>query len=110
MSGHVIIKGCLTEMIKPTGKVILTGLPGCGKTTAVMRILENLEDINTAGFYTKEIHHKGRRLGTSGLAKHNPIIEPINEVARNGNIGSKSPARRTTKNVLAEGLTNCVNS
>jgi nucleoside-triphosphatase THEP1 len=34
-------------------KILLTGLPGCGKTTAVMRIVENLDSEKLAGFYTQ---------------------------------------------------------
>lgn len=44
-------------------KVLLTGLPGCGKTTAVMRIIENLDSKKVAGFYTQEIRERGVRKG-----------------------------------------------
>jgi nucleoside-triphosphatase len=44
-------------------KILLTGLPGCGKTTAVMRICAALKDIRLAGFYTEEIRHDETRMG-----------------------------------------------
>ncbi len=44
-------------------KILLTGLPGCGKTTAVMRIVANLDSKKIAGFYTQEIRQRGVRKG-----------------------------------------------
>jgi nucleoside-triphosphatase len=44
-------------------KILLTGLPGCGKTTAVMRILEKIGDVKAAGFYTEEIRQGDIRKG-----------------------------------------------
>jgi len=41
----------------------LTGLPGCGKTTAIIKIITNLKGIKAAGFYTQEIRQKGKRKG-----------------------------------------------
>jgi nucleoside-triphosphatase len=43
--------------------ILLTGLPGCGKTTVVMRTLELLGDIRVAGFYTREVRKRGNRTG-----------------------------------------------
>ncbi len=41
----------------------MTGPPGCGKTTAVMRIVGALHGAKVAGFYTEEIREAGRRKG-----------------------------------------------
>lgn len=46
-----------------SAKILVTGLPGCGKTTAIMRILTNLNCENVAGFYTQEVRRNGRRTG-----------------------------------------------
>jgi len=45
--------------------ILLTGRPGVGKTTAVVRIAERLEGcgVRVAGFYTREIRERGKRLG-----------------------------------------------
>jgi nucleoside-triphosphatase len=45
-------------------KVLLTGPPGCGKTTAVVKIVAALDQrVRMAGFYTEEIRAAGRRVG-----------------------------------------------
>jgi nucleoside-triphosphatase len=51
-------------MPRPASKnLLLTGLPGCGKTTVLLRAIAQLEDLRLAGFYTEEIREHGRRLG-----------------------------------------------
>ena len=44
-------------------KILLTGLPGCGKTTAVKQIVEKLRGVKAAGFYTQEIRENNTRKG-----------------------------------------------
>jgi len=44
-------------------KILLTGLPGCGKTTAVMKIVRELETNKAGGFYTREIRQDNKRKG-----------------------------------------------
>ena len=44
-------------------KILLTGSPGCGKTTAVMRITETLQPAKLAGFYTRQIRQNSKRPG-----------------------------------------------
>jgi nucleoside-triphosphatase len=43
--------------------VLLTGPPGCGKTTVVQRLIERLCNLRLAGFYTQELREKGQRVG-----------------------------------------------
>lgn len=43
-------------------KVLLTGKPGCGKTTLVQRVLECYRGA-AGGFYTREVREAGTRLG-----------------------------------------------
>jgi nucleoside-triphosphatase len=43
--------------------VLLTGPPSCGKTTAVLRLVERLTDLRLAGFYTQERREAGGRVG-----------------------------------------------
>lgn len=52
-------------MSSKSAKILLTGLPGCGKTTAVIHIAANLKDIKAAGFYTREIRQNDMRKGFS---------------------------------------------
>jgi nucleoside-triphosphatase len=44
-------------------KTLITGKPGVGKTTLVQKIIEQLQSVNMAGFYTSEIRSKGSRQG-----------------------------------------------
>jgi len=50
-------------MLTKSAKILLTGLPGCGKTTAVMNIIASLECEKVAGFYTEEIRKGNTRKG-----------------------------------------------
>ena len=52
-------------MLSESAKILLTGLPRCGKTTAVMKIIANLNYEKIAGFYTQEIRVGGVRKGFS---------------------------------------------
>ena len=42
---------------------MLTGLPGCGKTTVIIKLAELLKEKKIAGFYTQEMRSKGVRSG-----------------------------------------------
>jgi nucleoside-triphosphatase len=44
-------------------KILLTGVPGCGKTTAVRKIVQALEGVRLSGFTTEEIREAGVRCG-----------------------------------------------
>lgn len=46
-------------------KILLTGLPGCGKTTAIMKIVAKLNPERVTGFYTQEILQNNTRKGFS---------------------------------------------
>ncbi len=43
-------------------KVLLTGRPGCGKTTLIKRVVNKLA-LPAGGFYTEEIREGGQRVG-----------------------------------------------
>jgi len=54
-----------TVMSSKSAKILLTGLPGCGKTTAILQIIKRLNCKKVAGFYTQEIRQKNSRKGFS---------------------------------------------
>ena len=43
--------------------ILITGLPGSGKTTLFSRLVEKLRHLNPVGFYTAEIRKHGKRQG-----------------------------------------------
>jgi nucleoside-triphosphatase len=52
----------MTEARVVTEKVLLTGRPGCGKTTLIKRVVNNLPR-RAGGFYTDELRDGGTRTG-----------------------------------------------
>jgi nucleoside-triphosphatase len=44
-------------------RLFLTGNPGVGKTTLIRAIVERLEEVTCAGFYTEEKRQGGQRIG-----------------------------------------------
>ena len=50
-------------MSSKSAKILLTGLPGCGKTTAIMKIIAGLNCKSVAGLYTEEIRENNNRKG-----------------------------------------------
>jgi nucleoside-triphosphatase len=45
-----------------TKKVLLTGRPGCGKTTLIKRVVDEVA-VPAGGFYTEEVRESGQRVG-----------------------------------------------
>src|SRR5271157_86111 len=43
--------------------LLLTGPPGCGKTTVLERVVEHFGDLRLAGFLTLELREHGQRVG-----------------------------------------------
>jgi nucleoside-triphosphatase len=64
--------------------LLITGLPGVGKTTLIKKLSEELKHLHPAGFYTGEIREKGVRKGFElisldgkrGLLSHTDIRSP----------------------------------
>lgn len=47
--------------------ILLTGPPGCGKTTVVRHVANHLTDLRLAGFFTRELRHGGKRVGFEAI-------------------------------------------
>jgi nucleoside-triphosphatase len=64
--------------------ILITGLPGIGKTTLIKKLYEELKPLRPVGFYTAEIRQGGVRKGfelnsldgTRGLLSHQDIHGP----------------------------------
>jgi nucleoside-triphosphatase len=61
-------------------KTLITGRPGVGKTTFVREVLDRLQPISAAGFFTAEIRPGGRRLGFElrSLTGEHRILSHVN--------------------------------
>ena len=53
---------CDSQSLFVTEKVLLTGRPGCGKTTLIKRVITDLPR-RAGGFYTEEMREAGVRVG-----------------------------------------------
>lgn len=58
---------------------LLTGPPGCGKTTVILGLIQRLADFRLAGFYTQEIREGGQRVGFKaiGLSGYHPLLAHV---------------------------------
>ena len=52
-------------MLRKKQNIFITGLPGCGKTTVIIKLASLLQNKILIGFYTKEIRAAGQRTGFS---------------------------------------------
>ncbi len=50
-------------MTNPSKNILITGLPGSGKTTLIRKLADELRDLDPAGFFTEEIREHGERKG-----------------------------------------------
>jgi len=51
--------------------ILLTGFPGCGKTTLIKRVVQRLGHLRLAGFYTQELlGANGRRVGFEAIGSN----------------------------------------
>jgi nucleoside-triphosphatase len=59
--------------------LLLTGPPGCGKTTVLERVAEHLGDLRLAGFLTVELREHGQRVGFEavGLGGRRAILTHV---------------------------------
>jgi nucleoside-triphosphatase len=65
--------------------ILLTGIPGIGKTTLIKKIADQVNELHPVGFYTAEIRERGLRkgfelislAGRTGLLSHTGIKSPF---------------------------------
>ena len=66
-------------MGKGKRNILISGLPGIGKTTLIKKIYQELKDQSPIGFYTEEIRNEGQRKGFQliGLNGHRTIFAHV---------------------------------
>jgi nucleoside-triphosphatase len=83
LAGHVPVKRDKgIGLVKKN--ILVSGLPGVGKTTLVRKLVEELKQFRPVGFYTEEIREEGTRKGfklnsldgRKGLLSHTDIQSP----------------------------------
>ncbi len=66
--------------------LLITGRPGIGKTTVIIKLSKLIADLKPAGFYTEELRRKGKREGFKikslrgkelGLLAHTDVSSPL---------------------------------
>jgi nucleoside-triphosphatase len=53
----------MTHQVLQVRHILLTGVPGCGKTTLLRGLVRELRRFHPSGFYTEEIRMHGQRKG-----------------------------------------------
>jgi Cdc6-like AAA superfamily ATPase len=79
--------------------LLLTGPPGCGKTTVIRRVVEQMKDRRLAGFYTQEIRQDGQRVGFAAVGLQSSFFQPEFSICT----PRASGARRATRGVRETG-------
>ncbi len=67
------------ESLSRFKNLLLTGPPGCGRTTVLERVVEHLGDLRLAGFLTLALREHGQRVGFEavGLRGHHAILAHV---------------------------------
>src|SRR6516165_5287885 len=69
----------IPDLLTRFKNLLLTGVPGCGKTTVLEQVLERLGDLRLAGFLTVALREQGQRVGFEavGLGGRRSILAHI---------------------------------
>lgn len=76
------------QMHKANKNILISGLPGIGKTTLIKNLLRELPLEQPKGFYTEEIRYDGERRGFQAVSLSGEMIILAHELLQSGyNIG-----------------------
>src|SRR6516165_4817970 len=69
----------IPDLLTRFKNLLLTGVPGCGKTTVLEQVLERLGDLRLAGFLTVALREHGQRVGFEavGLGGRRAILAHV---------------------------------
>jgi nucleoside-triphosphatase len=69
----------IPESLTRSKHLLLTGAPGCGKTTVLERVVEHLADLRLTGFLSVELREHGQRVGFEavGLGGRRAILAHV---------------------------------
>ena len=68
--------GLMSDSSSVIKYLLLTGAPGCGKTTVLERVAEHLGDLRLAGFLTLELREHGQRVGFEAVGLGGSACHP----------------------------------
>jgi nucleoside-triphosphatase len=69
----------IPDLLTRFKNLLLTGVPGCGKTTVLERVAEHLADLRLSGFLTVALREHGQRVGFEavGLGGRRAILAHV---------------------------------
>jgi len=64
--------------------ILISGLPGIGKTTLIKNLIQKIPLSRPVGFYTEEIRHEGERRGFQAVSLHGEKLILAHELLQSG--------------------------
>jgi len=61
--------------------ILLTGPPGCGKSTIIEKIVQRI-NLPCTGFFTREMRERGRRVGFSMVPENENVVVVVDEIGK----------------------------
>lgn len=76
------------QMHKTSKNILISGLPGIGKTTLIKKLIQGMPFGKPKGFYTEEIRHEGERKGFQAVSLSGEKMILAHELLQSGyNLG-----------------------